>query len=133
MKTFLLDTNIVSEAMKPKPNPVVEQWLDQQVLVFLSVITVEEIYAGLFHKDTHNKMVWFDNLLRFQAQVFDVTPDVAAHSAEMRGLFRQRGIMRSQPDMLIAATAYQHNLTLVTRNIKDFEACGVAVFNPFPD
>lgn len=133
MRSFLLDTNVVSEAMKPKPNPVVEQWLNQQVLVFLSAITVEEIYAGLFYKDTHRKMTWFNELLQFQAQVLKVNFTIAKHSAEMRGLFRRRGIIRSQPDMLIAATAYHHNLTLATRNIKDFEACGVEVFNPFPE
>ncbi|XGB40582.1 MAG: hypothetical protein LVT47_02890 [Cyanobacteria bacterium LVE1205-1] len=49
----------------------------------------------------------------------------------MRGGFRIQGITRSQADILIAATARVHNLTLVTRNIRDFEDCGISLLNPF--
>ncbi len=130
---FLLDTNIVSEVMKPKPHPSVDQWFGEQTLIILSVISVEEIYAGLYHKDTHRNMDWFDDLLQSRAQTLHITPEIAAHSAKLRGNFRRQGITRSQPDMLIAATALYHGLVLATRNVRDFDDCGISLLNPFID
>ena len=62
-----------------------------------------------------------------------ITPEIAQLAGELRGGFRSQGITRSQADILIAATAKIHQLTLVTRNIWDFEGCEIALLNPFND
>jgi tRNA(fMet)-specific endonuclease VapC len=60
-----------------------------------------------------------------------VTSDIARAAGEMRGRLRLQGITRSQADILIAATAQIHQLTLITRNIRDFEGCDIPLLNPF--
>jgi predicted nucleic acid-binding protein len=60
-----------------------------------------------------------------------VTAFIVKRCGNLRGKFLQRGIVRTQADLLIAATAYEYNLTLATRNIPDFENCEVHLFNPF--
>lgn len=62
-----------------------------------------------------------------------MTTEIAKQCAIWRGRFRQQGITRSQPDLLIGATALIHDLVLVTRNIKDFDGCGIQLFNPFEE
>ena len=64
-------------------------------------------------------------------EVLAVTTDVARCAGALRGQLQLRGQTRSQADMLIAATAQIHALTIVTRNVRDFDGCGVAVLNPF--
>ena len=64
-------------------------------------------------------------------EVLAVTTDVARCAGALRGQLQLRGQTRTQADMLIAATAQIHALTIVTRNVRDFDGCGVAVLNPF--
>jgi predicted nucleic acid-binding protein len=64
-------------------------------------------------------------------EVLPITTDVARCAGALRGQLQLRGQTRSQADMLIAATAQIHALTIVTRNVRDFDGCGVAVLNPF--
>jgi len=128
---FLCDTNVLSEVMKRSPNPDVKHWLRQQEFMYLSAITVEEIYAGLAYKDAKRQREWFENLLTFRAEVLAITSSIANRCGRLRGQFRKKGIIRTQADLLIAATAYEHNLVLVTRNVRDFEDCDIQVFNPF--
>ena len=128
---FLCDTNVLSEVMKRSPNPEVKLWLRQQEFISLSVITVEEIYAGLAYKDARRKLKWFEALLTFRAEVLEVTSSIAHRCGSLRGQFRKRGIIRTQADLLIAATAHEHNLVLATRNVRDFQDCDIELFNPF--
>lgn len=60
-----------------------------------------------------------------------VTAEVSRRAGALRGALRRQGAQRSASDMLIAATALVHDLTLVTRNVRDFEGCGLRIFNPF--
>jgi len=64
-------------------------------------------------------------------EVVPVTKEIARRAGELRGELSRRGITRLQADMLIAATAQLHGLTLVTRNVRDFAECGVPLLNPF--
>jgi predicted nucleic acid-binding protein len=130
---YLIDTNVISEAMKRSPNPKVNQWVTDQEIVYLSVISVEEIYFGLAHKEASRQLEWFERLLQFRAEVLPVTLSRAKHCGTLRGNFYKRGITRTQADLLIAATAHEHNLILSTRNTRDFEDCDIQLFNPFED
>ncbi len=128
---FLCDTNIISELARRQPNPKVVTWARGVSDVFLSVVTVEEIYYGLAWKPNDRIERWFENFWRSHCQILPVTNAIAQTSGQLRGHLQQQGKTRSQPDMLIAATAKVHQLTLVTHNIKDFEDCQILLFDPF--
>jgi len=128
--SFLCDTNIISEIMKPKPSVAVVDWFVEQERICLSVISVEEIVFGLKAKQAMNKLAWFERLLAV-SEVLPVSCEIADYCGAMRAKLRQVGIVRTQADSLIAATAFVHGKVLVTRNVKDFTGCDIAVFNPF--
>ena len=126
----LVDTNVISELLRRVPDPQVLQWFDRSRQVAVSVITVDEVVFGLTRRGLNTLLQRFDEFLS-DATVLDIDLRVARRAAEMRGALAARGVVRTQPDMLIAATAQVHALTLVTRNVRDFEHCGIAVLNPF--
>jgi len=76
---------------------------------------------------------WFDDFLARYCEVLDVNTATAILAGTLRGQLAARGRIRTQADMLIAATAAHHGLTLVTRNVRDFEECGVTVVDPFTE
>ena len=128
---YLSDTNIVSELMRPNPDAGVRQWAQRQRTPFtISVITVDEIIFGLQWRPRPAKIDWFDWFLR-HCNVLPVTEPIARRAGELRAQLATCGQVRQQADMLIAATAQIHALTLLTRNVRDFEGCGIAVLNPF--
>ncbi len=129
--SFLCDTNIISELVRPFPNSGVVAWNKTVTVINLSVISVEEIYYGLTAKPNSKIQNWFENFLRIQCQILPITLEIAQCGGELRGMLRTQGKPRSQADILIAATARVHNLTLVTRNSKDFENCDISILNPF--
>lgn len=130
----LADTNIVSELMRKRPNAGALAWRDMMDatygMVTLSAVTVDEIMYGLARKQDTVLQAWFDGFID-RNEVLDVTQTIAYRAGEMRAMFARRGQVRSQADMLIAATAQIHALTVVTRNVRDFDGCGIAVLNPF--
>jgi predicted nucleic acid-binding protein len=85
----------------------------------------------LSYKNASKKRAWFENFVQYRCEVLPVTTDIAKQCGTLRGQLRKKGITRSQADLLIAATALLHNLVLVTRNTRDFEECGIQLFNPF--
>jgi predicted nucleic acid-binding protein len=95
-------------------------------------MTVDELWFGITLRPEIQLTNWLHNYLRSHT-VLPVTPEIAERAGRMRGDFSRKGIVRDQPDMLIAATAQAHNLTLVTRNIRDFEGCGIGLLSPFID
>jgi predicted nucleic acid-binding protein len=128
---FLVDTNVISELARPSPNYGVVDWAGKVTELAVSVIAIEEIEFGLSAKPNDRIRVWFERFVELHCETLDVTEAVARRAGSMRGRFRAAGVTRTQADMLIAATAAQHGLTLVTRNIRDFEGCGIAVLDPF--
>lgn len=128
---FLYDTNIVSELVRPIPNPGVIALSQSLNQVCLSVITIEEIFYGLTAKRATRTVQRIESFLQSQAVILPVTDEISRRAGELRGLLRTRGQTRPQADMLIAATAQHHQLTVVTRNVRDFESCGVPLLNPF--
>lgn len=129
---YLLDTNLISELTKPRPNAGVIAWLADHDDTALSAVTVEEIRYGVVSRNLPSLLRWADDFLSSQT-ILPVDHHIARLAGNYRGEFRRRGIARKQADMLIAATAQHHNLTLVTRNTRDFENCGIGLLNPFTD
>ncbi|MBK8454192.1 MAG: type II toxin-antitoxin system VapC family toxin [Thiofilum sp.] len=136
---ILLDTNIISELMRPKPQPAVVQWLNNQdaLDVYISVITIAEIEYGLKILPEGQKR-WglkqkFDWLIAqgFSERVLDFTAEAALHYADIMAYRRSLGLPMSVPDGQIAALARLKRFTLATRNVKDFEECGLMLVNPF--
>ncbi len=138
---ILLDTNILSEPMRPLPNRQVISWLDQQVVsdLFISAVTKAEIELGIaLLPDGKRKQA-----LSFPAsEVFSKFADrclafgaaEATIYAEIMSAARQKGKTISVEDGLIASTALSHNFTLATRNIKDFNMIfGLSLIDPFED
>lgn len=127
----LIDTNIISELVRPQPDHKVVKWAGQQTGFFLSVISLEEIHYGLSWKPNERVNVWITNFLTSYCQLLSVTDTIAKQAGELRGRLQQQGRTRTQADIVIAATSLEHGLTLVTRNEKDFEDCGLKLLNPF--
>ena len=129
---ILVDTNILSELSRPRPEPAVERWGAHVPPPFgLSVITLEEIRFGLASRPNARIEAWFDRFFSERCDVLPVTEPIARRAGQLRGHFRSLGQTRTQADMLIAATAQVNQLALATRNVRDFGGCGLALVNPF--
>lgn len=128
---FICDTNVASELTRREPNRSVVNWVDRQPLLYVSAVTVEELTYGLAANPKERALEWFETQFSERFQVLPVDRDIAEIAGALRGKCRKQGTPREQSDMLIAATAKFYRFTLVTRNVRDFEGCGVAVLNPF--
>lgn len=131
---YLLDTNIVSELRKPKPHGGVLAWLQStaEADLHLSAVTLGEIQAGieLTREQDVPKAEAIETWLELVAQSYNVMPmDGPTFRAWARLMHRKSNTLYE--DAMIAATAAVHNLTVVTRNVADFTALEVPVFNPF--
>ncbi len=131
--SFLADTNILSELVRKRPDPGVLQWAQEVRRVAISTITVEEVYFGLSWKPNARILLWFEGFLETNCDILPVTAEIAKRSGEIRGQLQARGKTRSSWDMIIASTAQEHDLTLVTRNVRHFEDCGIPLLNPFQE
>lgn len=127
----LADTNVISEFVKSNPDAQVMRWLRTVQGLAISVVTLEEAHFGLAWQPNARKLALFNGLLAQMHTVYAVSPSIAQRGGALRGQFQAQGITRSAPNMLIAATAIEHQLVLATRNVRDFMGCGVQVINPF--
>lgn len=130
----LVDANVLSELPRPRPNAAVLRWLYQQPTIVLSVVSVEELTFGVARAPIPRRAklaAWLDELLGSAAEILGVTEAVARAAGELRAARESAGRRVAQADMLIAATAVIHGLTLATRNGRDFVGCGVALVDPF--
>ncbi len=131
---YLLDTNVVSELRKPRPHGAVVAWLDSidDAQLFLSALTLAEIQAGieLTREQDAVKAAEIESWLDLVAGSYNVLPmDAATFRAWARLMHKKSDTLYE--DAMIAATAKVHGLTVVSRNVADFEALGFKVFNPF--
>lgn len=127
----LVDTNVVSELMRPRPSPDVRAWAATLERISLSAVTIEEVHFGLSLKKSARLEKWFDGFVRDYCEVLPITESIARRAGVLRARHRAAGATRTQADMLIAATAAEHSLVLATRNERDFVGCGLRVVNPF--
>lgn len=131
---YLLDTNVVSELRKRKPHGAVLAWLDsvEDANLFISAVTIGEIQAGIevTREQDEAKAAELEAWLDVLASAYNVLPMDAVTFREWRRLTHRKSDTLLE-DALIAATARQHKLTVVTRNVADFKALGVKVLDPF--
>jgi hypothetical protein len=131
---YLLDTNIVSELRKPRPNPKVVAWLQdvEDSDLHLSAVTVGEIQAGIEMTRTQDP-VKAEELESWAHQVADsynvLAMDTACFRRWAKLMHRQSSTIYE--DAMIAATALVHDLTVVTRNVRDISRFDVRMLNPF--
>jgi len=136
---WLLDTNILSERRKPKPEPRVTAFYDTQPLntLYISVVSIAEIRFGIeLQEDVARRAElndWLTLTLRpaFAGRILPVTEDILLKWRTLMEAGRKTGHTYSHPDLVIAATALHHGLTVVTRDRSDFEKAGVPVVNPW--
>ena len=139
MSGFLLDTNVLSEfARTREPDQHVDRWLKTTAdeSLFASVLTFAEIRRGIELLPAGKRRTqleqWQDDLVAsFEMRLFPVTKAIADRWAILSAQTQRKGITLANIDGLIAATALEHDLTLVTRNAKDFTGVEVPVFNPW--
>lgn len=135
----LLDTNLVSEATKPDPNPVVTSWLGKQDLAeaYLSVITLGEIEQGIHHlgptKRAHSYRAWLEEDLRktYAGRIMSLDEAVLRTWGRVTGEAIKQGRPPALLDSFLAATAITHDLVLVTRNTRDVAMLPVNTFDPW--
>ena len=128
---ILIDTNIISEYLKRDPDAGVKALFAAEPELALSVVTLEEMAYGLAWQPVPRVMQAFEQIVNAWPHVLPITADIALRAGQLRGHFARNGVVREQADMLIAATAQAHRLTLATRNTRDFEQCGIALLDPF--
>jgi toxin FitB len=131
---YLLDTNVVSELRRARPHGAVLAWLDSvdDADLHLSAVTIGEIQAGIeiTRQQDAAKATEIEAWLDQVAGTFNVLPMDARTFRTWARMMHGRSDDLIE-DAMIAATADVHNLTVVTRNVRDFERLGVEVFDPF--
>ena len=137
--SWLLDTCVVSELVRPRPKASVVRWVGERDEddLFLSVITIGELEKGIAKLPVSAKRVALEQWVRrelaerFRGRLLLVDSAVAVRWGTMVGLSEGRGQPLPVIDSLIAATSVQHDLTVVTRNVADFERCGARCLDPW--
>ena len=136
---YLLDTCVVSEMVKPKPNPGVIGWMEtaEELSLYLSVVSFGELQKGVSKlkesRRRKNLQIWVDEELtgRFAGRVLDIDRAVASRWGELSGNAERIGKKIPVLDGLLAATALEGGLTVVTENVRHFHATECSIFNPW--
>lgn len=132
---FLLDTEVIFELRKQRPNAGVVRWVSKQQdnQLHLSVVMLGEIERAIEQRRkadaefSEKLAAWLESLMRLYAdRLVPITPSVARRWGRLSAQLEHEGA-----DLLIAATALTQGLTVVTRNVSDFEPTGVNVINPY--
>jgi predicted nucleic acid-binding protein len=134
---YLLDTNVVSETARPKPDANVTRWLGQLPFLTLPAIGVYEIASGIQRLPAGKKREfledWLAELLASDCDVLPFDHDAALDCAALEAEARHRGRAVELRDLLILAIAKSQDLGVATRNVAHFRGFGVPVYDPFND
>ena len=141
MKGFLVDTNVISGFIKPQPDSRVVKWLEaaDPESLFASVVTFGEIKLGIEDLPVSKRRAELEKWLEqglpewFDSHLLPVTKAVADRWGTLTIAAKKKGIPITIADGLIAATAAEHDLAIVTRNVRDFAGTGVAIVNPWEE
>ena len=136
---IILDTNVISETLKPQPDPGVISWLDAQLIetLYLSVITVAELRAGVSimpqgaKKDMLNEAVEGQIIPLFANRILSFDQADSGSYAHIIALTRSNGFMIGMAGALIAATAREKRFQVATRDVEPFLAAGIKTINPW--
>ncbi|MEO2039448.1 MAG: type II toxin-antitoxin system VapC family toxin [Martelella sp.] len=135
---IVLDTNVVSEAMKPEPDPAVRDWLDDQAAetLYISSVTVAELLFGIGAlPDGRRKQklaATLDGMLPlFEGRILAFDSNAARHYADLAVVARKAGRGFPTPDGYIAAIATAHGFAVATRDASAFDAADVPVIDPW--
>ena len=139
MSGFLLDTNCISELVRPKPERRVMAWMDaaDEGLLYLSVLTLGEIRRGVAALTQGKRRTHLETWLvvelqtRFSGRIVPIDSAIADRWGLLAAEAKRKGKALAIIDGLLAATAIQHNLTIVSRNAGDFTGTQVQVLNPW--
>lgn len=137
--SVLLDTNVLSELLRAQPHPGVLAWMAVQPAdsLFVSAVTQAEVLLGARLLPTGKKRQQLEHALEamfhedFARRVLPFDSAAAAEYAAVVAARRRAGAPISQFDGQIAAIAFSHRLRVATRNVSDFEGCGLTVVNPW--
>lgn len=136
---ILLDTNVVSELMRPMPDPAVESWMSGQstVSLFVSAITEAELRYGLALLPEglrrRNLLLQVEAMLAedFAGRILPFDSSAAVAYAQIAAMRRHAGRPIAQADAQIAAIAAARGAAVATRNVSDFGGCGIGIINPW--
>jgi predicted nucleic acid-binding protein len=135
---FLIDTCVLSELAKSQPEKAVLSWFEahKDANMFISSIVVLELTRGIARLPVGQKRAALEDWLvrtkrNFADAVLPVSTDIADTTAQLMVKLEKQGRQILMPDALIAVTALEHDLILVTRNIKDFSHTDVLLLNPW--
>ena len=136
MSGFLLDTNVVSEMTKVTPYPVVAELMATRRDLWLSVIVIHELRYGITILDEGRRRdelrLWLSQILnRFSGRILSLDQQSSELAASLRARARRSGRTLNVPDALIAGTAVSREMTLITRNIRDFHGLNIEIVNPW--
>ena len=136
---YLLDTCVISELVRQRPNVRVVEWLQQQDpdSLYISFLTVGEIKKGIEKRGGDARAIKLEKWLQttilgaFANRILPVERSVSLEWGRICGEAERTGRKRPAIDALIAATAFVHKMKLVTRNVDDMADMGASIFNPF--
>lgn len=137
MSRYLLDTNVLSETARPKPDANVVRWLQQLVTLQVPAIGLYELASGIQRLPAGKKREfledWLAELLASDCDVLPFDRSAALHCAALESESRRRGRPIELRDLLILAIAKSQDLSVATRNVDHFRGFGVPVYDPFND
>ncbi len=136
---IILDTNVVSEPLRPQPDRNLLAWLDRQApeTLYLTAITVAELWAGIAQLPAGKRRTQLqqamtgDLLPLFEGRLLDFGPEAASAFGNVHAKAKAAGNSMDFADCAIAAIASTHRFMVATRNLKDFAGAGVKLMNPW--